>query len=92
MLEQLSHIWSLSTAHFSRLFQLTTGTSPIKYLLTLRLNEAVYLLKNSDRSIAQIATERGMGSHLLQDNMWAGISQSCKCCKCERRGSLFSHI
>jgi AraC family transcriptional regulator len=49
----------LSPAHFIRQFKVSKGVAPHKYLLRLRLERAKRLLRETDRSIAQIAFECG---------------------------------
>ena len=49
----------LSPAHFIRQFKASTGMAPHKYLVRLRLERAKRLLRETDRSIAQIAYECG---------------------------------
>lgn len=58
-LSSLAHVCNLSRSHFCRLFRQITNTSPIQYLFDIRLSEVVFLLKNSDKSITQIASETG---------------------------------
>jgi AraC-like DNA-binding protein len=52
----------LSRAHFSREFRKAFGESPHAYLLTRRLERAAALLRNSDRSVAEICLEVGLQS------------------------------
>jgi AraC-like DNA-binding protein len=52
----------LSPAHFSRLFKQAFGESPHGYLLTRRLERAAALLRNTDRSVADICTMVGLSS------------------------------
>jgi len=51
-----------SLYHFIRLFQSITGTPPNKYLTQRRLSEACLELRDSDKSIADIAYEYQFGS------------------------------
>jgi AraC-like DNA-binding protein len=44
----------LSTAHFSRAFRRSFGETPHQYLLTRRLERAAALLRNTDRTVADI--------------------------------------
>ena len=59
-LADLAGICNVSPAHFCRLFKNITGKTPIQYLTDIRLYEAEALLKNSDKSISQIACEVGI--------------------------------
>ena len=52
----------LSRAHFSREFRRAFGESPHAYLLTRRLERAAALLRNTDRSIADVCLSVGLQS------------------------------
>ena len=52
----------LSPAHFSREFRRTFGETPHQYLLTRRLERAAALLRNTDRSVADICLHVGLRS------------------------------
>ena len=52
----------LSRAHFSREFRRAFGVSPHVYLLTRRLERAAALLRNTDRSVADICFSVGLQS------------------------------
>src|SRR5438093_9811 len=52
----------LSPAHFSREFRRTFGETPHQYLLTRRLERAAALLRNTDRSVAEICFTVGLSS------------------------------
>jgi len=52
----------LSRAHFSREFRRTFGEPPYAYLLTRRLERAAALLRNTDRSVAEICFSVGLWS------------------------------
>jgi AraC-like DNA-binding protein len=52
----------LSPAHFSREFRRTFGESPHRYVLTRRMERAAELLRNTDRSIAEICFDVGLRS------------------------------
>jgi AraC-like DNA-binding protein len=52
----------LSPAHFSREFRRAFGETPHQYLLTRRLERAAALLRNSDRSVADICLTVGLRS------------------------------
>jgi AraC-like DNA-binding protein len=52
----------LSPAHFSREFRRTFGESPHQYLLTRRLERAAALLRNTDRTVADICFIVGLSS------------------------------
>ena len=52
----------LSRAHFSREFRRAFGESPHAYLLTRRLERAAALLRNTDRSVAEVCLSVGLQS------------------------------
>ena len=52
----------LSRAHFSREFRRAFGESPHGYLLTRRLERAAALLRNTDRSVAEVCLDVGLAS------------------------------
>lgn len=52
----------LSEFHFSRLFRLTTGLSPYRYVTSRRVQEAQRLLIKTQTSLLDIALETGFGS------------------------------
>jgi AraC-like DNA-binding protein len=52
----------LSPAHFSRAFRRAFGETPHQYLLTRRLERAAALLRNTDRSVADICFTVGLRS------------------------------
>jgi AraC-like DNA-binding protein len=58
-LAQAAH---LSPAHFSREFRREFGESPHQYLLTRRLERAAALLRNTDRTVAEICFSVGLAS------------------------------
>jgi AraC-like DNA-binding protein len=60
--EDLAGAAGLSRAHFSREFRRAFGESPHAYLLTRRLERAAALLRNTDRSVADICFSVGLQS------------------------------
>jgi AraC-like DNA-binding protein len=58
----LARAAGLSPAHFSRQFRRTFGESPHAYLLTRRLERAAAMLRNTDRSVADICVSVGLTS------------------------------
>lgn len=58
-LEQLAQIACYSSKHLSKCFRDTTGLSPIRYLNTVRIERAKYLLQYSDESIGRIMEKCG---------------------------------
>src|SRR4051795_12399621 len=60
--DDLASAAGLSRAHFSREFRRAFGDSPHAYLLTRRLERAAALLRNTDRSVAEICLAVGLQS------------------------------
>jgi AraC-like DNA-binding protein len=60
--DDLAAAAGLSRAHFSREFSRTFGESPHAYLLTRRLERAAALLRDTDRSVADICFSVGLQS------------------------------
>jgi AraC-like DNA-binding protein len=60
--DDLAHAAGLSRAHFSREFRAAFGESPHSYLLTRRMERAAALLRNTDRSVADICFSVGLQS------------------------------
>ena len=52
----------LSPAHFSREFRRAFGETPHQYLLTRRLERAASLLRNTDRTVADVCFAVGLRS------------------------------
>ncbi len=60
--EALAAAAHLSPAHFSREFRRAFGETPHRYLLTRRLERAAALLRNTDRSVADVCLSVGLHS------------------------------
>ncbi|WP_054954704.1 AraC family transcriptional regulator [Paenibacillus dakarensis] len=58
-LNELADLAHLSPSRFSALFHQTVGTSPLNYLIQLRLTQAMHLLETTDMKITGIAEECG---------------------------------
>jgi AraC-like DNA-binding protein len=58
-LAQAAH---LSPAHFSREFRRAFGETPHRYLLTRRLERAAALMRNTDRTVADVCFTVGLRS------------------------------
>jgi AraC-like DNA-binding protein len=52
----------VSPAHFARRFRATFGETPHQYLLSRRLERAQFLLRESDRSVAEVCVDVGLTS------------------------------
>ena len=53
---------NMSASYFSKLFKKSTGFSPYDYLLTVRLDRAKELLRQTDDSIESVACKTGFNS------------------------------
>lgn len=62
-LADLASLLGISEFHFSHRFKQVLGTTPHQYLLQQRIERAKQLLKQRDRSIADIALTCGFNSH-----------------------------
>ena len=62
-LANLAQLMDISQFHFSRLFKQSIGVSPHQYLIQQRVERAKQLLKQTDRSIVDIALDCGFNSH-----------------------------
>lgn len=62
-LTDLASLLGMSEFYFSRQFKQVIGTTPYQYLLQQRIERAKQLLRQSDRSIADIALTCGFNSH-----------------------------
>lgn len=60
-LEELVTISGMSRSNYIRMFEAAMGTSPINYLIGLRIAEASRLLRSTDHSITDIAFDVGFG-------------------------------
>jgi AraC-like DNA-binding protein len=56
LLLQIAH---MSRSNFMRVFRKATGQTPIDYLLRLRIQKSISLLRNTDQPIIEIALESG---------------------------------
>ncbi len=59
-IDEMASAAGLSRAHFSREFSRAFGESPKAYLMTRRLERAAALLRNTDRSVAEICLAVGL--------------------------------
>lgn len=58
----LARIAFVSPAHFSRTFRATFGETPHRYLQRRRVERAMFLLVQSDRSVTEICLDVGFNS------------------------------
>jgi AraC-like DNA-binding protein len=59
---RLARVSRVSEAHFARSFKQAFGAPPHRYLLTRRIERATALLRDTDRSITEIAFDTGWES------------------------------
>ncbi len=58
----LARVAHVSEAHFARTFRATFGETPHRYLQRRRVERAMFLLRETDRSVTDICFEVGFGS------------------------------
>lgn len=58
----LARVAHVSEAHFIRTFRATYGETPHRYLQRRRVERAMFLLRESDRSVTQICFDVGFNS------------------------------
>ena len=58
----LARIACVSEAHFIRTFRATFGETPHRYLQRRRVERAMFMLRESDRSVTEISLEVGFAS------------------------------
>jgi AraC family transcriptional regulator len=58
-LERLAGVAELSACHFARMFKISTGAPPHRYILTCRIDRARQLLQRGGGSLAEIALLAG---------------------------------
>ncbi|WUE95264.1 AraC family transcriptional regulator [Streptomyces sp. NBC_00490] len=58
----LARIAHVSPAHFARTFRATFGETPHRYLQRRRVERAMFLLRETDRSVTDICFAVGFGS------------------------------
>jgi AraC-like DNA-binding protein len=58
----LARVAHVSQAHFSRQFRATFGETPHRYLQRRRVERAMDLLRETDRSVTEICFDVGFGS------------------------------
>lgn len=61
-LDELAEIASMSKSYFSTVFKKLNGISPWDYLISKRISFAAELLKNTDKTILEIALECGFNN------------------------------
>ena len=61
--EELATMAGLSTSHFERRFRRVFGASPRQYLVRIRVENAARMLRETDKSISEIALACGFYDH-----------------------------
>jgi AraC-like DNA-binding protein len=61
-IRSLAHVAHVSDAHFIRTFRATFGETPHRYLQRRRVERAMFLLRETGRSITDICLDVGFGS------------------------------
>ena len=61
-IDALAQRVALSPYHFARMFQLSVGLAPHRYVLTRRLQRAAHLLQHSHLALGEIALSCGFAS------------------------------
>lgn len=73
-LEELSQTTHLSTIHFSRVFKIVTGCSPMDYLNRMRVQKAAQLLLKTNKTIIEIAMDTGFND----SNYFSRFFKKCR--------------
>jgi AraC-like DNA-binding protein len=61
-ISRLAQVASVSEAHFIRTFRTTFGETPHRYLQRRRVERAMFLLRETHRSVTDICLDVGFGS------------------------------
>lgn len=69
----LARIAHVSPAHFARTFRATFGETPHRYLQRRRVERAMFLLRETSRSVTDICYEVGFGSTGTFSRTFSGI-------------------
>ncbi|MEM8668588.1 MAG: AraC family transcriptional regulator [Planctomycetota bacterium] len=72
----LADMAGLSVSHFERRFRRAFGVSPRQYLVRIRVENAARLLRETDRSVLQIALDCGFYDHAHFSRSFRKIMQS----------------
>lgn len=75
-LGRLARCAGTSARTLTQAFTTETGFPPYRYLIELRLNHAMHMLRNTDQSIEQIAEECGFGNRYYFTRMFARYRQA----------------
>ncbi len=61
-ISNLSQVANVSEAHFIRTFKVTFGETPHRYLQRRRVERAMFMLRESDRSVTDVCLDAGFTS------------------------------
>jgi AraC-like DNA-binding protein len=66
--EELAKRYGMSRSHFSHYFKSMTGTTPARFIIQVRLDEAIHLLLHTPRTLEEVANETGFAdaNHLCK--------------------------
>ena len=73
-LKQMAQSCFLSTPQFTRTFRRAFGTSPMQFVITQRIRRAASLLRESQTSIQQIASDLGYSDHYFFHRQFKSIT------------------
>lgn len=60
--EELAAHVNISTSHFSKTFKQVTGNTPLEFLINMRLKKARDMMRNTNKTMTEIALACGFGS------------------------------
>lgn len=76
-LAEMAEISGLSEHHFSRVFLRVTGTTPMKYLTMIRIQQAKGLLEGTDLRVSEVAYSVGFPDPLHFSRVFRRITGKC---------------
>jgi AraC-like DNA-binding protein len=92
-IKKLAELVELSPFHFSRVFKQATGMTPLQFVTRERMLEAQQLIRETSRSLMEIALEVGYTSpsHFAQvfRRRWAWLQRSSETPSKSERAQLF---
>ncbi|GAB5402710.1 MAG: AraC family transcriptional regulator [Aureliella sp.] len=74
--QDLADMAGLSVSHFERRFRKAFGASPRQYLVRIRVENAARLLRESDKTVSQVAQECGFYDHAHFNRSFGRIMQN----------------
>lgn len=76
-IRDLAAVAHLSVSYFSRIFRLSTGIPPHRYIMQSRLDRAQLLMTSTDLTLARIASECGLSDQAHLARMFREILGEC---------------